>query len=184
MVRFTLRPLYPNKRGLLNTRLIGYQNRPQHYRANSLTLPDIDSQLSSSCQSGTYSVISNHWQRKIVVSRGAQVTGVRWPQWLHFIWWRLILVGPQYGISFMPGFWRLEFWDGSRIFWKICAPLTSCITLCCFDAAQQRQASPPEKYKIGNISEWNFRHCSSEGGKTKEPTLLYSGGRDRFYIWI
>jgi hypothetical protein len=30
--------------------------------------------------------------------------------------WRLVFVGPQYGICFMSPFWRLEFW-------KICGPL-------------------------------------------------------------
>src|SRR5215470_17566214 len=32
-------------------------------------------------------------------------------------------------------------------FWKICARLTSSITLCCFDAAQQRQVSPQKSIK-------------------------------------
>jgi len=44
-------------------------------------------------------------------SKGAQILGATSPNWLNFIPWRLILVGPEYG-TFLSPLWHLEIWGG------------------------------------------------------------------------
>jgi hypothetical protein len=50
--------------------------------------------------------------------RGAQIPGTRSPWPLHFVRWRLIFVGTQYGTCFMSPCWRQEYGGGSQILGK------------------------------------------------------------------
>ena len=45
----------------------------------------------------------------ILLLRGAQIWGTRFPTVLNFLQWCLIFVGPQYGVCFTPSFWHLGF---------------------------------------------------------------------------
>jgi hypothetical protein len=44
------------------------------------------------------------------------------PRGLNFAWWHLMFICPQNRTCFISPFWHLEFWDGSKIFGKLCAP--------------------------------------------------------------
>jgi len=45
---------------------------------------------------------------------------------LHFVPWRVTILGLQHGTWFMSTFWRLEFWNGSYILENLC---THCLKL-------------------------------------------------------
>ena len=50
---------------------------------------------------------STIWQQtRTVYSWGAQISGARRPWTLSFVYWRLILVGPQRGTCLMSPFWH------------------------------------------------------------------------------
>jgi hypothetical protein len=42
------------------------------------------------------------------------------PGRLNFVWWRLIILGPQSGTCFVSLSWHLEFWCGSSICGRLC----------------------------------------------------------------
>ena len=58
----------------------------------------------------------------IVLDSDAQIPSTRSPKQLNCFQWHLIFFDPQYGTYFMSPFWLPEFYGGSLIFGKICAP--------------------------------------------------------------
>jgi hypothetical protein len=52
---------------------------------------------------------------KVIMNRDAQIPVEKSPWRRNFVWWRLILVDPQYVQCFMPPCWGLKFWDGPKI---------------------------------------------------------------------
>lgn len=56
-------------------------------------------------------------------TRGAQIPCTRLAWRLNFVWWHLVVMGPQYGTCFTSSFWRLKFWGISYIFRQYRTPV-------------------------------------------------------------
>ena len=71
---------------------------------------NITNKVYRSCQSQLYFIFLQHVS---AYTRGKYIPGSRSLGRLNFVRWRLILLGPLYGIYFMPHSWRPEFWGDS-----------------------------------------------------------------------
>jgi len=65
--------------------------------------------------------IEHEWLKLHYCSSGSQITGSMSPDRLNIRQLHPTIVGPQFGTCFVPTSWRLEFWSGNYIFWKLCA---------------------------------------------------------------
>lgn len=100
-------------------------------------------------------------------SKFAQIRGATSPDWLNFIPWRLILVGPKYGTLFV---FPLAPWNLRRFvgFWQTCP------TLLHFVLTTQ----------IYNSHSWNFVHCLLKRESLQEYKYKYTQTIKRRANWI